>query len=466
MKLFGYELTKARSRIRGNSLPEFLNSFFYGREWANKNDVLSLLNAYRSWVYIASSRNAAAFAATPIKLFVANESTRSKLLIQPREVHPLVQKQLQKRFYHLPHVRKAEEIGEVVEHPLLTLLYKVNEFMNKTDLFEISDIYQELSGDAYWFLVFDRFFGIPIEIWPLPPDKVTIIPDKDKFIKGYLYKNGNIKREFSTTQIIHFKWPNPTDVYYGMGPLSGIADIYNINTNMNQYENAIFSNSGRLDGYFTTEQELDEPSFKRLKQEVKETWTGITNAGKSGLFDYGLEYKPVNLSPRELSFMQGRRWTKAEIFEAFDTPMGLFDEKANRANAEAAQFTYMKYGIQPRLRRFEEKLNEKLTPLFDEKLFLAFDEVVPADNEFILKENTEYLKAGVRTINEVRNEKGWRPVENGDVPYLQAQYVPLGTPPSQAPRIAPPKGETVVSEAVSVLVNRVKERLLNGKSDR
>jgi len=475
MKLFGYEINKAvnKPKLNSQSLPEFLQNFFYGREWINQSDVLSLLKAYRSWVYIAASRNAAAFAAVPIKLFVAKETPRQKLLTYTKDVHPVMQEELINRFHHLPYVRKAQEIGEIVEHPILNLLYSVNNFMNKTDLFELTDLYQELSGNAYWFLIFDKLLGIPTEIWPLPPDKVTIIPDKNKFIIGYKYTNGTIKRDFTTDQIIHFKWPNPMDVYYGMGSLQGVADIYNINQNMNQYENAVFSNSGRLDGYFTTEQEMDEPSFKRLKREVTDTWTGIANAGKTGLFDFGLEYKPVNLSPRELSFMQGRRWTKAEIFEAFDTPMGLFDEKANRANAEAAQFTYMKYGIQPRLRRFEEKLNERFVPLFDEKLFLAFDEVIPADNEFRLKEDTEYIKSGVKLINEVRNERGWKPVEGGDVPYLQMQYVPLGTPPKQVQQVSvqtpeqpsPGKSEDdLVTSAVNSIVNRVKERLFNANA--
>jgi len=469
MKLFGYEISKARSKpkINSQSLPEFLNNYFYGREWINGSDVASLLGAYRSWVYITASRNAAAFAATPIKLFVAKESPRQKLLALTKDVHPIRQKELLNRFGHIPSVRKAQEVGEIVEHPLLDLLYNVNRFMNKTDLFEITDLFQELSGDAYWLLIFDRVLRIPVEIWPLPPDKVSVIPDREKFISGYVYKNGNVKRTFTTDQIIHFKWPNPLDPYYGMSPLQGVADIYNINTNMNNYENAVFSNSGRLDGYFTTEQEMDESSFKRLKRELDETWNGVTNAGKTGLLDFGLKFQSVNLSPRDLSFMQGRRWTKAEIFEAFDTPMGLFDEKANRANAEAAQFTYMKYGIQPRLRRFEEKLNEKLVPLFDDKLFAAFDEVIPADNEFRLKEDTEYLKAGVRYINEVRTERGWKPVENGDTPYIQMQYVPLGTPPQKAQQESKPekpgKEDEVVEEAVNFLVNRVKERLLNGK---
>lgn len=465
MKLFGFEIKKAEDNFR-RILPELLYKWYYGKEWVSGQNMVSLLKAYKSWVYIAASRNAASFAATPLKLFVAKESTRRKLLCPVRDVSILKQSELRDKFYHIPAVRKAEEIGEVTEHILMDLLYHINPFMNKTDALEISDIYLELTGNAYWLLIFDKIFGVPREVWPIPPDRIKIIPHKDKFIVGYRYEFGNFKLDLSTSQIIHFKWPNPNDSYYGASPLQAIADIYNINENMNKYENAVFSNNGRLDGYYTTEQEVDDASFKRLKQELQDAYGGVSNSGKTPLLDYGLEFKPFNLAPKDLGFLQGRRWTKAEIFEAYDTPMGLFDEKANRANAEAAQFTYMKYGIQPRLRRFEEKLNEQLVPLFDDKLFLAFDEVVPADNEFKLKEDTELVRGGIKVINEARKERGWAPVDGGDVPLVQMQMVPLGSSivaqqqaSSQQSSSKPTTDEEIVEEVIGILARKARERI-------
>jgi len=465
MKFFGYEIHKAkRDRFR-RILPEFLSRWFYGgKEWVTGRDNDSLLAAYLSWVYVAASRNAASFASTPIKLFVAKPSQRVKLLVPTKKVGVAEQERLFKNFSNIPAVKKAIEIEEVEDHQILDLLYQVNPFMNKTDLFELSDLHQELTGDAYWLLVNDPVWKVPKEVWPLPPNRMRIVPDKNKFIKHYVYTINSQKLILKKDQIIHFKWPNPNDLYYGMSPLQAVAGMVNINTNMNRYENALFSNNARLEGYFTTEQELDDVAFKRLKEELNEVYHGITNTGKSGLFDYGLKYKALNLSPRDLNFMQGRRWTKAEIFEAFDTPMGLFDEKANRANAEAAQFTYMKYGIQPRLRRFEEKLNEQLVPLFDEKLFLAFDEVVPADNEFKLKEDTELVRNGIFAINEVRKERGKEPVMGGDMPLVQMNMIPLGLSGSQVQEETPGQlpSEEMVEETIIAIANKVKERISVG----
>jgi len=45
--------------------------------------------------------------------------------------------------------------------------------------------------------------------------------------------------------------------------------------------------------------------------------------------------------------------------------------------------------ILPRLRRIEQKLNEKMLPLFDDKLFVAFDNPVADDKEYGFKKTAE-----------------------------------------------------------------------------
>jgi len=394
MKIFGLEITKA---ITNKYTPHAIPGWFFGKKWINTQDQTSLLRAYRSWVYVCASRNAATFASTPLRLFIAKPTKNLKMLTptKPVTVKQLRHLQGNSKIASLPQVVKAVEIEEVTEHPAINLIHNVNPYMNHSNLFELTDLFEELTGNAYWY-VLRNAMGVPEQIWPLPPDRVHIVPDREKFIKEYRFITGFEKGiPFETDEIIHFKFPNPNDLYYGASPLQAISDIYNINQNMNLFENALFTNNARFEGYWSTEQELDEVDRQRLTTELAEMYQGVFNSGKAGLTSHGLQFKQMNFSPRELGFMKGREWTKAEIFEAYDTPQGLFSEKANRANAEAAQYAYAKWCISPRHRRFEEKLNEQLAPMFDEKIFFAFDNVVPEDQELELKIDTELVKATV-----------------------------------------------------------------------
>ena len=218
-------------------------------------------------------------------------------------------------------------------------------------------------------------------------------------------------------------------MYYGKGPLSAVVDPYNIHQNINRYENFVFGNMGRIEGAFETENELSQYEFDRLKEEIRQTFSGIENVGKSPLLEKGVKYKTYGLAPRDLSFMQGRKAVKEEIVNAYGQSMGLYDKDATRANATVASFTHMKDAVKPRLIRMEEKINEKLTPKFDDKLFVSFDNPVPIDEDLRLKEKESHLKTGYSSINMEREQDNRDRVDWGDTPILNSNLIPLGSRP-------------------------------------
>lgn len=460
MNLFGVNISKAKKP--GGSPNRLLSSMLQwwmgGREWIKTGNDTALLNAYRSWIYVCVNRNSQFVARVPFKLMVAGKEKGKSYNIMTRSISNKEQDRLFKRLDKFPAVHKAIEFQEVMEHPLLDLLAKVNNFMNKTDLFEYQNMHQELTGNAWWYICRDGM-GVPQEIWPINPSRMTIIPDREKFIKGYIYTNGATKIEFSPEEIIHFKFPNPNDLYYGTGPLAAAADMYNINQNMNTYENAMFTNNARPDGYFWTDQDdIDDNTFNRLSAELLETWAGVRNSGKTGLLTNGVKFEPVNFTPREMAFLKGREHTKKEIFEIFGNPEGLFDKGAIKANAEAAQYTYAKYTIDPRLRRTEEKLNERLTPMYDEKLFIVYDDVVLEDQEYQLREDVELRKIGARSTNEIRISRNEGPIEGGD------SYEPLGGAPQfgNASQGVTTEDQKAVEDLIADITERISSNLVGG----
>jgi len=358
MKLFGFEIKRAKiEEQKSNKLiANLLWSWAYGSNLQPEDNFEAFMQAYRGWVYVASSKNAQSAASVPLRLYVGKPSD-----IQIKS-HPTKKITREKDAYlranpvlsSLPQVRKAYEIEEVTDHPLLTMLRNVNSFMNYFSLFELTNLYQEICGNAYWYVIEDRL-GIPREIWPIPPQNVRIVPDRAKFIKSYKYIRGFDEIEFDESQVIHFKFPSPTSMYYGKAPLAAVTDSYNISQNINRYENFVFGNMGRVEGAFETEQELSQWEFDRLKEEIKQTFQGVENVGKSPLLEKGVKYKPYGLAPRDLAFLHGRKAVKEEIVNAYGQSLGLYDKDATRANAEVASFTFMRDTIKPRLIRTEEK---------------------------------------------------------------------------------------------------------------
>src|SRR5207237_8406107 len=117
--------------------------------------------------------NAAVCAAYAPRLYVATGYNQPTARCLTRALDPAHEMRLRSLPHLPPRLTKANRLEEVVEHPLLTLLAQVNPTMNAFDLWELTTLYQEVHGSAYWYLVSDPFLRIPKEICILPTQHRT-----------------------------------------------------------------------------------------------------------------------------------------------------------------------------------------------------------------------------------------------------------------------------------------------------
>jgi len=82
----------------------------------------------------------------------------------------------------------------------------------------------------------------------------------------------------------------------------------------------------------------------------------------------------------------------------------------NRATSDTLDYVFNKSTIQPKLIRIQEKQNERIMPKYDDNLFVQFDNPIPKDKDFEIKERETNLKMYVTSINEERQKIG---LDNG-----------------------------------------------------
>src|SRR5262249_38794814 len=139
---------------------------------------------------------------------------------------------------------------EVVAHPLLALLAQVNPVHNAFDLWELTTLYQEVHGSAYWYLAFDPFLRIPKEIWILPSQNVTPrrAADSPRLVDYYEYRTGAKQQQFRPDQIIPFRYPDPRDPYtVGLSPLRACFEQVSLSSEYSAYRSAKFANQALPD---------------------------------------------------------------------------------------------------------------------------------------------------------------------------------------------------------------------------
>lgn len=403
-----------------------------GRPYVPKEDYRSLVARYKSWVYACANRNAIECAQVPLRLYVERQAGKTRALFPTKSLTSEQRTFLKASPTAYRRFAKAVEVEEVSEHPFLNLMDEANEFMNSFDLRETLHLCQELTGNAYWLIVRDSSVGMPEAIWPLLPQYVKAVPGKKNFIDYWIYEPvPNEKQRIEVDDMIHFPMLGPKNAIYGYGPLQACVVAADLGNAMNSYETQLLSNNAIPSFALMLPVDSGEPT-EELKRKMRAEWRkeygGINNAGKMAILHGGADLKEIAITPKEMAYLAGRKATQEEIAAVFGVPLSkLKTEDVNRANAEAGDYSYMKDTILPRLRRVEQKLNEKLLPLYDERLFCVFDNPVPEDKEFRLREQQAHIQVGYTSINEERQRDGLEEVDWGNVPILPMTMIPLGS---------------------------------------
>lgn len=419
----------------------------------------ALVKKYWGWAYMCAQVSAQRFASTPLKLYASRSKGQSVVKnFATRKVDKAQSAWLRKRVgKSLPQVAGAEDFEELEEHPLLDLLQNVNDQENSYEMKLLTSTMLDLTGDGYWYIERDKM-GVPDKMFVLRSQWVKIVPDKDKFIGEYIYGVNTFGGEaihIKPENVIHFKYPNPTDPWYGMGPVQAAAYAIESAELREKFILATMGNMARPDIIVKyLEGELDPKERGLLEREWNAMFRGPKNAGKVKVTDFRYEIDKVGWTPQELRFNEGEEWIMKKICGAFPVPIGLVDtaqiSRAPRAGMEGADLFMAQFNTLPRCTLIEEKLNEQLCPMYDgERLFLAFDNPVPKDKREQLNEDSTKLNTCVITVNEVRQRDGEEPVPWGDTP------IPLQQAQAAAQQFAPLGSASQVSPEAGASTNKI-----------
>lgn len=452
------------SKVDNSKIMASVPAWTSGQKMFYPSNYKELLLAYRSWVYICANKNGNSFASVPLKLYVTKSSKSQKIFVQTKSVakEKLDYMMSLASISDLPCVRKAVEIEEVTDHVVLDTLWQVNPFMDKFELLFLTDIFLELCGNAYWYIVRNTF-GVPVEIWMLSPDRVQIVPSKEKWIQGYVFTALDGREiPFMPDEIIHFRFPNPNNVYYGWAPLEAVFSAYGINQQMNQYQSNLMRNNAIPSIALIAPKDavIGETQWKQILTRWNQTYGGVRNVGKTAWLESGFDIKTLAASPKDMAYPVQYRQVMQEICAAYGVPLSKVTvDNVNRSNAESGDYQYLADTIRPRCTLFQERLNQDLLPMVDANLFFSYDNPVPSDKEYEMKERESNLKSYVTTINEERKKMGLPEVEWGDVPLTTQGVAPLGSaPPQLAPNPQLPTEEKIMDEIANIIFMEVEKK--------
>lgn len=255
---------------------------------------------------------------------------------------------------------------ERIRHPALVVWRKPNQFYTGREFRETIQQHHDLAGEYWWVVSYSSRGGVPLELWPVRPDRMEPVPSKTDFIAGYLYHAGRGREiPLRTDQVIFNKRPNPTNPYRGIGPVGTLLMDIEGEAAASAYNTNFFRNSAEPGGLIKIDRRLADEEFAELVERWNQQHRGVANAHRVGVLEQA-EWVERRYTQRDMQFEQLRRFSRETFRQAFGFPKPLLGdvEDVNRANAEAADVVFAKYLLKPRLDRIRESLNDDFLPLF------------------------------------------------------------------------------------------------------
>lgn len=283
--------------------------------------------------------------------------------------------------------REVEVRTEVQKHAAVTLMNKPNPLMDTFRFVETLDQHFETAGE--WWAVAEygsiRAAG-PLALWPMRPDRVLIVTDRDDVLTGYIYIGPDGEQvPLRKEDVIHQARPNPLDIYRGLGPVQALAIKLDANRLASEYNRNFFLNSAEPGGIIEIEDRLDDDEFRELEQRWREQHRGVANAHRVAILEQG-KWVDRKYTMKDMAFVELAGMSRTDILEAFGFPKGMTGatENVNKAVADANERMYGRYLVRPRAQRFRSAWNSQLLPMFGETgkgVEFDFKDPVPEDRE-------------------------------------------------------------------------------------
>jgi HK97 family phage portal protein len=341
------------------------------------------------------------------------------------------------------------------DHALLTLLEGVNEYMTGIELKYVTMAHLELTGNAFWLLDGATSDTTPPRaIYPLNPGHMKVKLNKSTFpfkLSHYEFTIDGKEYRFEPYQILHLKYPDPTDPFVGIGIPQTIPSWIDSDNYAMEYNRKFFINGAQVGLYIQTDTNV-ESNIDRIRTGFSNRHEGVENAHKVPVLPKGAKLEHTGVTQRDMDFSKLTEATRDRILAGFrvsKTILGTAESDTNRATAETADYVFAKRTIKPKMQLVVSYLNEFLVPRYGEDLYLTFIDPTPEDKEFRTQEMTAAAGTGVpiMTQNEARrNYLGLGPVEGGDQLLRPGTLEPVGQTDKpegedQAPQLA--KAKTV-----------------------
>lgn len=330
-----------------------------------------------------------------------------------------------------------------VDHPLLDLLTKPNNWQTQYGLISYMVTSLQLRGNGYIYTR-RRGDGTPKELLPIMPDRTAILQNE----------NGNIYYSISDPHFgAEVMYTNPDDLIHvrnisldggvlGVSPIACSQDSIGLALATQRNGCLFFRQGSNVGGVIECPSRLSPEAAMRIAQSWSSTYSGSDNAHRVAVLEENCKFSPIQINPTDAQLLETQKWSAEQICRVFGVlpwMVGLPVPTGTYSNVEQSSLQYITMTLGNLAIKVEQELERVL--LFDDerreyRIVFDLDSMARGDMKSRFEAYQLGLLNGWLSIDEVRAREGLEGIPGGD-----QHRVPLNTgPAANKPTDTSPEG--------------------------
>ena len=320
----------------------------------------------------------------------------------------------------------------VTDHPAYRLLArKPNPYQNAFEWREMMAGHLVLRGNAYNQIVTDGRGNITA-LMPLHPDRIRILLGASgDYRYQYTDPAGNLVN-FARGEIWHLRGLS-SDGIIGLSPIALARNALGGAMAAQDYGARFFANDATPTGGWIEYPGSfkDKQAREQFRESLQEAQSGI-NHGKLAVFEFGMKYHQISVTPEDAQFLETRRFQVTDIARWFGVPphkIGDLDRATNN-NIEQQALEFVQETLGPMAERWEASIEAEL--LFDDEDLEAefqFSQLMRGDSQSRATFYNMGIQSGWLTRNEARIAENLNPLPGLDAPLRPLNMAEEGASP-------------------------------------
>lgn len=302
--------------------------------------------------------------------------------------------------------------GEREQVDMPSVLAKPDDDMSTFDLVHQVMASTALHGNGYLYIVRDRF-GDPVQVIPLHPYQMQVLPTKNMTARRYLH----VGNEIATGDMIHVRWFTPPQSLVGISPINQQRTIIGLGLAMDRHLAQWYGDGATPSSVLETDGKMSPDAAQILR----DTWEDThRRRRRPAVLTDGLKWRPISASAADMELIATRDALVGEIARIFRIPsylLGIKGDGQTYANVEQASINFLVHTVGPWIRRIETALSRVLP----EGTFCSFDTTALLRSDALTRHKIYQLAiaSGILSPNEARSLEGLAPYDGGNG-YVQA----------------------------------------------